>query len=54
MSQEEKERVAYHEAGHALLPSLYRTPLLFIAFRSFRAPSARSVIRCSCPRRNDS
>ena len=44
---EERNRVAHHEMGHALVAAICRASTRFTRCRSFRAASARSAIRCS-------
>ena len=48
MNTKEREIVAYHEAGHAMVARRSRAWTRCTRSRSCRAVSARSATRCSC------
>ena len=48
MNAREREIVAYHEAGHALVASALPASIRCTRSRSCSAASARSATRCSC------
>jgi cell division protease FtsH len=49
MSPREREIVAYHEAGHAVVASCFPVSTRFTRSRSFSGASARSATPCSFP-----
>ena len=48
MSVREREMVAYHESGHAIVASVLPDSIPSIRFRSCSADSALWATRCSC------